>query len=510
MSVLQQQAPRKHAPGTIDRAELATVKQKAMMNLVAFRYLLLTTDKDEVMPPEFHYTWSDAILNGRQNTAIEAFRESGKTQIVLRAFPLYCLVFPSRDRDYIVLIKNNATLATAKLREIEQEYKSNPILSANLVKIHEESSSVFSVDVRDIYGEIINVRIEAYGKGASIRGLANQDRRPKIAIIDDPQDTEDAQSEAVLEKDWEWFLSDVMFLGQNTRIFLIGNNLGERCIIERVFRNAGDLRFETHKIPTLLGTDSAWPQKYSTASIEEDKESYRRLGKLDIWFREKMCEAISDETRTFRREDFRYYSASTILDIVNRCNVFIPVDLAISEKKAADFTALPIVGIDFLNNWFILDIIYGHLDPTQTIDAIFASVLRWKALGVGIERVAYQRALIHFVSREMANRGVFFPIHELAAEKQKEIRIMALQPRFKAHTIWFPDHAPWLAELESELLMFPKGANDDLIDALAYLPVFGYPKDKTTMKRDEIRKMGLNPNIVLGYEARREYDPFAE
>lgn len=494
----------------VNLADISKAKKKAMMNLVACRYLLLTTDKDEVLPPEYHYTWSSALLDGQRNTAIEGFRESGKTQIVLRAFPIYSLVFPSRDRDYIVLIKNNATLASAKLREIEHEYQTNPILSANLVKVHEESGSVFSVDVRDVYGEIINVRIEAYGKGASIRGLANQDRRPKIAIIDDPQDTEDSQSETTLEKDWEWFLSDVMFLGQNTRIFLIGNNLGERSIIERVFKNTEELKFDTYKIPAVIDGKSAWPEKYNIQGIEEDKENYRKLGKLDIWFREKMCEAIADETRRFKREDFRYYSVSTMTDIISRCNIFIPVDLAISGKRDADYTALPIVGIDFLNNWFILDVIHGHLDPTQTIDSIFASVSRWKALGVGIEKVAYQRALIHFITREMATRGIFFPVHELAAEKQKEIRIMALQPRFRAHTIWFPDHAPWLTELESELLMFPKGEHDDIIDALAYLPVFGYPKDKTTMKRDEIRKMGLNPNIVLGYEARKEYDPFAE
>ena len=45
-----------------------------------------------------------------------------------------------------------------------------------------------------------NVRIEAYGKGASIRGLSNKDRRPKILILDDIQDLEDARSETVTEE----------------------------------------------------------------------------------------------------------------------------------------------------------------------------------------------------------------------------------------------------------------------------------------------------------------------
>jgi len=51
-----------------------------------------------------------------------------------------------------------------------------------------------------------------------------------------------------------------------------------------------------------------------------------------------------------------------------------------------------------------------------------------------------------------------------------------LQPRFKAHTIYFPDNShggcPWVAELETELLNFTmqgtRGLHDDVIDALAY------------------------------------------
>lgn len=494
----------KNPSASIAPADLLSLKSKAMMNLVAFRYLLLSTDASEVMPPEYHYDWSNALLNGKGNTGIEGYRESGKTQLVLRAFLLYSLVFPSKDRDYIVLIKNNATLAGAKLREIEREYNSNPILSANKIRIVEESAGVFSVEVKDVFGEIINVRIEAYGKGASIRGLANIDRRPKVVIIDDPQDVEDADSETVTENDWNWFLSDVMFLGQNTRLFLIGNNLGERCIIERVFSNAKELNFDTHKIPIMVNGVSSWSAKYAVKDIEQSKEDYRILGKLDIWFREKMCEAISDETRTFAREDFRYYSPTLLHEISSRCSIFMAVDLAISEKKSADYTAIPVVGVDSQNHWFILDLVYGRFDPTQTIDHLFNLVKRWNPKMVGIEKVAYQTALIHFVTKEMLTRNCFFPVLELIAEKQKELRIKALQPRFKAHTMWFPEHAPWLTEIESELLMFPKALHDDLIDALAYIATFAFPMNPRELKRQEMLAAGVTGPAVSGLEFARE------
>ena len=58
-----------------------------------------------------------------------------------------------------------------------------------------------------------------------------------------------------------------------------------------------------------------------------------------------------------------------------------------------------------------------------------------------------------------------------------------LAPRYKAHTIWHPERAPWLAELESELDGVTregfKSLFVDLIDALAMQEQLGdAPVDK--------------------------------
>lgn len=69
----------------------------------------------------------------------------------------------------------------------------------------------------------------------------------------------------------------------------------------------------------------------------------------------------------------------------------------------------------------------------------------------------------------MPKRGIFFRITPLRAEKKKELRIDALQPRFVVGSVWFKAGAVWLPELENELLAYPHGARDDVIDALAYV-----------------------------------------
>lgn len=257
------------------------------------------------------------------------------------------------------------------------------------------------------------------------------------------------------------------FLGKNTRIFLIGNNLGERCIIERVLQSAELLNFTVRRIPILTDEGkSAWPSKWPLREIEKSRENTALLGKTDIWYRERMCQCISPDSQKFKREYFRYYDKTPDL---RDLNIYTAVDLAISQKVNADCSAIVTVGVNNSGQWFVLDVEYGRYDPSTTMDAIFSAVQKWRSLSVGIEAVAYQAALQHFLEKEMPKRGIFFRIQPLKAEKKKELRIDAIQPRFAVGTIWFKRHAAWLDKIEGELLAYPHGAHDDVIDALAYM-----------------------------------------
>ena len=274
-------------------------------------------------------------------------------------------------------------------------------------------------------------------------------------------------------------MSDVCFLGKTARIFLIGNNLGEKCIIERIIAASPDLKeiqFETMVVPCMNDKgESTWAAAYKVEDILKQKEDFRTLGRIDIWLREKMCLAIADETRIFRKEDFRYWGAvqhwETKFGIEH--NFFMMVDPAVSTKGDADFRALVVVAVDTKGNWFVVDIAYGRYDSMKMIDEMFRLVTKFGLDDVGIEEGGLKLALEPFLLKEMQKRNQYFHLVPLKhGGKKKEDRIRMLQPRFKAHTIWFPEDASWLPELESELLAFTmqgsRGLHDDLIDALAY------------------------------------------
>lgn len=449
----------------MDRAEINTVidqEKAALGSLVEFRRLLFPAS-DDVPPAPFHAEWSDILLRGDRHFAVEAFRESAKTQIVIRANLLHALSYPQPHRSYLVVICSTQRTASKKLQECSRELAASKDFSVLVEKVVEDSGLALEVQYRT--GQ--RVRIEAYGKGAAVRGLSWGAKRPDLVIIDDPQDEEDARSETVTETDWDWFLSDVYFLGQSSRIFLIGNNLGERCIIERVLAGAEQLGFQAVRIPVLDAEGlSAWPEKWPVEHVQAEREEFARLGKLDIWYRNKMCECIDPDSQKFRRDMLRYFE-NTLK--TNGMSIYTTVDLAISKKVNADYSVVLTMGVNGDGHWFVLDVEYGRYDPTQTMDAIFSAVRKWHPLAVGIEAVAYQSALQHFLEKEMPKRNTFFRIQPLKAEKKKELRIDALQPRFAVGSVWFRRDAPWLEKLEGELLAYPHGAHDDVIDALAYM-----------------------------------------
>lgn len=455
----------------MDRIEINAVidrEKAALGSLVEFRRLFFPA-RDDVPPAPFHAEWSDILLRGDRHFVVEAFRESAKTQIVIRANLLHALAYPQPHRSYLVVICSTQRAASKKLQECSRELAASDAIRALVEKVVEDSGLALEVQYRS--GQ--RVRIEAYGKGAAVRGLSWGAKRPDLVIIDDPQDEEDARSETVTEADWDWFLSDVYFLGQSSRIFLIGNNLGERCIVERVLAGAVQLGFRAVRIPILDAEGrSAWPEKWPEPAIAAEREEFSRLGKLDIWFRNKMCECIDPGSQKFRRDMFRYFENTLRTDSMS---IYTTVDLAISKKPGADYSAIVTVGVNGDGHWFVLDVEYGRYDPTQTMDAIFFAVQKWRPLCVGIEAVAYQSALQHFLEKEMPKRGCFFRIQPLKAEKKKELRIDALQPRFAVGSVWFRGAAPWLEKLESELLAYPHGAHDDVIDALAYMEQIALP-----------------------------------
>ena len=437
-------------------------------------------------PAKFHYWLSDILLKHKFNVAIEGFRESAKTTFVVYAFPLYCLTFPHQDRSYIVFLKASDEQAKQRLHDIRDMYFNNKLMSANIQHVYSQGETL---DI--LTKEGVRIRMEAYGKGANIRGLTWMSRRPDIVILDDVQTVEDVRSQTVSDRDWEWFLSDVYMLSKVSRIFMIGNNLGDRCILERLSKNAESFGFKFYRIPAIKDGKPTWPAKFSIEELNAERKAYQEAGKLDVWMRERMCQSVSEQTQVFKKSWFRYYKNLP----EGQFSYYTAVDLAVSQKESADYTVVVTIAVNQDNVRFIERLDFGRWSLDETINTIFDHVRQYAPVEVAIESVAFQTVMQQILQKEMLRRNMFFQINQYKPKGAKEMRIMMLQPYYSAGAIFHKQDTSYLTELETELTMFTregaKSEHDDLIDALAMVNHIAKPVLRRMVSGNKQRKARL-------------------
>lgn len=151
--------------------------------------------------------------------------------------------------------------------------------------------------------------------------------------------------------------------------------------------------------------------------------------------------------------------------------VYILMDPAITlSKKSCDTVIQTICQTD--ENHFFVKRSYGFKARVQEIvDQLFLEIMRYidrYEVRVGIEKVAYQEALIQWVEKDQSAYNVYFEVHALEPHgRRKEYRIRRLAPMFERKQIWLHESCD---ELHQQLLDFGGTTKVDHADTLAYLP----------------------------------------
>jgi len=184
---------------------------------------------------------------------------------------------------------------------------------------------------------------------------------------------------------------------------------------------------------------------------------------LDEYSANYLNEPFSTENQLFKPEMFKYWNQRP-----EGLYVGMAVDLAISEARTADSTAITVVGMDKEWKLYVLDYIKGQWRPSDVVKNIFDMQSRWKPHTLGMETNGFQKTLKLACEEEMRKRKIYFSIEEIRTgpERSKTDRIKTLEPFYRNGTIF---HAAWMKgkDLENELQTFPKGRHDDLIDSLS-------------------------------------------
>ncbi len=320
----------------------------------------------------------------------------------------------------------------------------------------------------------------AAGVGGSITG-----RGADILIIDDPiKNREEADSPTYRQKTWDWYTSTAYTrLHAGGAVILILTRWHDDDLAGRILENEGE-KWDVIKFPAIAQKkekfrnkgEALWPQRYPLEELEQIKKSILLPNFAALY----QQEPIISETQEFKTDWFQKWDT-----LPKNMFTITTVDPAISKKRTADDSVVMTCGMDETGRIYILEIKAGRLNPTEIIEEIFHQKEKWNSMKVGIETVAYQKALIHFMKLEMKKRQVFINIHEIKSRSSKESRIRALVPYYQNGMIL---HNHDSKDMEEQLTRFPNGRHDDIIDCLSMqLELLQKPGNKINRKRIKIQ-----------------------
>lgn len=186
--------------------------------------------------------------------------------------------------------------------------------------------------------------------------------------------------------------------------------------------------------------------------------------------REFGAEFLSGAGAMIRRECLRYGMPDRQLEVV------VGADLAIKKGQENDYTAVVALAVDVVTGFvYILDIIRDRVTFRGAVTLISNMARRWNAVDVVVEEVAFQAAVVQELLLTTA-----LPVRGVTPSKDKVLRFQALAARYEQFLV---RHAHDLdPEFERELLAFPLGKHDDMVDAISY----AYAAADQLMQRAEV------------------------
>jgi predicted phage terminase large subunit-like protein len=208
------------------------------------------------------------------------------------------------------------------------------------------------------------------------------------------------------------------------------------------------------------------PDRYPTQMME----NYRANMHPRIWSALYQQNPVPDEGMYFKSEWFRLEPTAPM---IRKRHIYQAWDFAIGEKQQNDYTVGATILQDENNFIHVLDIVRFKGDTFVIIEEILNALEKWSLypdtpVTLGFEDGQIWKAIKPVLEMRMAERNLFPPYEVLKPLTDKMVRARALQGRMQQGRVMFLQDAPWLNELQREMLRFPAGQHDDMVDALAW------------------------------------------
>ena len=416
---------------------------------------------------------------------------SGKSEIVSRNFPAWCL---GKNPDFTIIATSyGADLTRSFNRDVQR------IIDSELYRRVFPKTQLYSKETMHHadhfysrtadYFEIINSKgyYKSAGVGGGITGAGCD-----CLIIDDPiKDREEANSQTIRNKIYDWYTSTAYtrlspgggVIVMCTRWHL--DDLAGRLI--EAGKSGGD-NFEIITYPAIAiedephrkKGDALHPERFSLDELEARRKA---IGPND-WAALYQQNPVPEGGAVFRIDSIRFYDARSLPPRFDR--IVGSWDMSFKDNKTSDFVVGQIWGrhgADF----YLLDQARGRWDFSKTLEVFKNLYARWgdRCRRWLIEDKANGSAIISVLKKNIPG------IIPITPKESKVARASAVTTFFEAGNVHLPRESNFTNALIDEIATFPYGQHDDQVDAM------------TQALNDFMKKPGLvidpdNANLLMG------------
>jgi predicted phage terminase large subunit-like protein len=485
--------PSQPAPQAIAHAELAS-RALAKRRLIPFtqrinpRYDAGWVHKDIARRLE---RFSDDVAKGLSpRLMILMPPRHGKSELASRMFPAWHL---GRHPDHeMIACSYNVSLAMSFSRKVKEVFNDPSYQSVFESRLNPDFQANEEWGIAGTRGGYV-----AAGVGGGITG-----KGAHVLLIDDPiKNAEEADSAETREKLWDWYGSTAYTrLAPGGGVLVIQTWWHDDDLAGRLqVAMAGDPdadQFELVKYPAIAEADEylnaatdlieydvspetqalgsytlirtkgepLHPERYDLVKLNRIKKTIPNR----FWAALYQQNPVPDDGAYFTKDQFR----RTTPPPVRRANVFVAFDFAISEKKQNDYTVGTVGLQDSDDKLHVVDMVrFKSGDGMFIVDSILNLCQKWYSPGLvlGVEDGQIYRAIESLLKKRMRERQFYPPIQLLKPITDKLARARPLQGRMQQGMVSFADGAEWYDTARTEMLRFPAGVHDDIVDSLAWL-----------------------------------------
>ena len=432
--------------------------------------------------PAFHYEIAEKYLDKKtKRINIIAPRGHAKSSIGACVMPLHHIMFDEGPK-FVVLSSKTQGHAIDLLQTIKDVLDYSMEFRSIFGYWGQHSAKGWTKD-RVVLKD--NTIILCKGTGQQVRGLKHGNQRPTFFVLDDPEDENNTKTKESMEWNLRWMLQgcDPSLDAKKGRILVIGTPQHENCMIETLSDMKG---WTTMRYQSLNDdeTEALWPELHNVESLKTKKEELGSINRLSVFYREYQCQVVGDEDQLFKDEYIQYYEGfvetqydeeMAILNITEQNGqkyeepkqipvyIFMGVDPASSTKQTADYSAIVPIAVDSNDNRYVLPYYRKHAKPMGLAQSILDYHKRYKPRRTHIESVGYQEMLRDYLRNQ--DRYIAGLEKKINPRTNKSVRLETMEPYFYKRKIHISKN---MEALRNELLMYPRGKHDDLLDGLYY------------------------------------------